>query len=170
VADTLLRDLLGHTIQRRLRRTAAAAEEPGEFLAFHFSQAAEDQAWLNFLVREALARGDGPVAHETERKPVIATQVDEVRRRQAAGLIDPDLDPEIVRLAAFALANYPRIMRQITRMTTGLTANDPVFEKRWIAFLKQLGQRLKVGFEPAAVAQPESLGRQHSEGTRSENA
>jgi EmrB/QacA subfamily drug resistance transporter len=168
VADSLFRDLLGHTIERRVRRTTAAPEEPGEFLAFHFSQAAEDQAWLNFLVREALARGDGPVPHEAERQPVIAMQVEEVRRRQVAGFIDPDLDPELVRLAAFALANYPRILRQITRMTTGLAANDPVFEKRWTAFLRQLGPRLKGRTESAAAAPPESPGRQHSEGVNAQ--
>ena len=37
VADSLFRDLLGHTIERRAWRTAAAPEEPGEFLAFYVS-------------------------------------------------------------------------------------------------------------------------------------
>jgi hypothetical protein len=43
---------------------------------------------------------------------------------RADGLIDPDLDPALVRLMAFALATYPRVFRQITRMTTGLPPDD----------------------------------------------
>ena len=73
---------------------------------------------------------------------MIALQVDEIRRRQAMGLIDQKLDPELVRLAIFALTSYPRILRQVTRMTTGLTANDAAFDARWTAFLRDIGHRL----------------------------
>jgi len=93
-------------------------------------------------VREALAVGDREVPHEAERKPVIAMQVDEIRKRQAEGYIDSSLDPELVRLAVFALSSYPRIMSQVTRMTTGLRVTDPAFDARWTAFLRELGDRL----------------------------
>jgi hypothetical protein len=52
----------------------------------------------------------------------------------------------------------------VAAATTGMAADDPAFEKRWTAFLRQLGPRLKSGTESAAVALPESPGRQHSEG------
>jgi hypothetical protein len=142
VGDAIFKDLLGHTIERRRKRLLEAPGEAGEFVAYHYSEGAHDQAWLNFLVREALAVGDREVPHEAERKPVIDIQVDEIRKRQAEGYIDKSLDPELVRLAVFALSSYPRIMRQVTRMTTGLPATDPAFDARWTAFLRELGHRL----------------------------
>jgi hypothetical protein len=45
-------------------------------------------AWLNYLQREALTYGDGRVPHESQRLPVTAAQVDEIRRRQRTGLIE----------------------------------------------------------------------------------
>ena len=56
---------------------------------------------------------------------MIHAQVDEIRRRQSAGLIDAGLDPRFVRLLGFALASYPRLLPQITRMTTGTAPEDP---------------------------------------------
>lgn len=135
-------DVLSRVADRRLRRTEQAPMDPGEFLAYHFDTASEDGAWLTYLAREGLAYGDGPIPHEADRLPVIQAQVDEIRRRQHAGLIDPDLDPELVRLLGFALASYPRLLPQITRMTTGLRADDPRFVTAWEGFLRDLGQRL----------------------------
>jgi hypothetical protein len=50
---------------------------------------------------------------------------------------------------AFALATYPRIFRQITRMTTGLPPDDPRFAAAWSAFLRELGRRLAPGEQHA---------------------
>ena len=89
--------------------------------------------------QEALTYG---TPYEQERLPVIEAQVDEIRRRQNAGLIDPQLDPRLVRLLAFALASYPRLLPQITRMTTGTPPGDPQFIAEWETFVRALGKRL----------------------------
>ena len=94
--------------------------------------------------REALTYGAGPIPHEHERLPVIQAQVDEIRRRQQAGLIDQRLDPRLVRLLGFALASYPRLLPQITRMTTGTPPEDPAFVAEWEAFLRHLGDLLHI--------------------------
>jgi hypothetical protein len=135
-------EILAQTSERRLRRAAQAPEPLGDFLAFHFQQGMEDRAWFVFLTREALTTGDGPVTHEAERLPVIQRQVDEIRERQAKGIIPPELDPALVRLMAFALASYPRVFHQITRMTTGLSPTDPEFIQTWSDFLRDLGARI----------------------------
>jgi hypothetical protein len=57
-------------------------------------------------------------------------------------VIDGELDPRLVRLLGFALTSYPRLLPQITRMTTGLTPSDPRFVAEWEAFLRQMGPRL----------------------------
>jgi hypothetical protein len=142
IGDRLFGDILSHVTERRLRRVQEAPRTPGEFLAYHFDAGAEDGAWLSYLLREGLAYRNGPVPHEDERMPVIQAQVDEVRRRQAEGVIDPSLDPQLVRLLGFALATYPRAVPQVTRMTTGAAPDDPAFVRRWEGFLRDVGDRI----------------------------
>jgi hypothetical protein len=144
VGDRLFEDVLSRVTERRLRRTEEAPKDPGEFFAFHFEAAREDGAWLSYLEREALTYGAGPIPHEHERRPVIEAQVDEIRRRQREGLIDPSLDPRLVRLLGFALASYPRLLPQITRMTTGTPPDDPRFIAQWETFIRSLGERLAI--------------------------
>jgi hypothetical protein len=143
VGDRLFAEEFAQMRERRLRRTEEAPDDPSEFLAYHFDEGAVDSAWLTYLVREALQHGSGPVPREEERLPVIQAQVDEIRRRQDAGLIAAELDPALVRLLAFALTNYPRVLPQITRMATGRPPDDPQFMADWEAFLRQIGERLR---------------------------
>jgi hypothetical protein len=138
--------------ERRLRRTEQAPLEPGEFLAFQYGAGAEDTAWLHYLMREALGYGNAEVPHEQDRVPVLQAQVEEIRRRQAAGLLPTDLDPALLRLFAFALASYPRMFPQITRMTTGMTPDDPKFTAAWDDPLRRVGQQLHASAQRTARA------------------
>ncbi|MBO1329712.1 MFS transporter [Streptomyces sp. VRA16 Mangrove soil] len=145
IGDRLFADVLAHVRERRLRRTQEAPESFGDFLAYHYGAQAEDDAWLAYLQREALAYAHGKVPHEDERLPVLRAQVEEVRRRQEAGRVPQDMDPELLRLLAFAVASYPRLLPQITRMVTGLNPDDPRFADRWAQFLRGLGERIETG-------------------------
>lgn len=143
IGDRMFRDILTHVAERKLRRAGQAPQDPGDFLAYHFREISQDAAWLNYLQREALTHGAGPIPHEPSREPVIEAQIEEIRRRQQAGLIDPGLDPRLVRLLAFAVASYPRLLPQITRMTTGMTPDDPEFAAGWEQFLHHLGDLIR---------------------------
>ncbi|HEY8642546.1 MAG TPA: MFS transporter [Candidatus Dormibacteraeota bacterium] len=145
MADQLFSEILEKVTERRTRRVHEAPMAPGDFLVYHFEAAADDKAWLNYLIREALAYGSATVPHEADRLPMIQAQVDEMRRRQELGLVTTDFDPAVLRLLAFALTNYPRILPQITRMTTGQSPEDPAFKKRWGELLRGLGDRLGPG-------------------------
>jgi hypothetical protein len=90
-------------------------------------------------MREALVFGNRPVPQEAERQEAVSAQVQEIRDRQAAGLLPADLDPGQLRLLGFALINYPRMLPQITRMATGMTPENPNFTARWEALLRELG-------------------------------
>jgi EmrB/QacA subfamily drug resistance transporter len=154
IGDRMFGDVLSRVAERKLRRTEQAPEDPGEFFAFHVDAIGEDGAWLRYLQREALRYGSRPIPHEAQRLPVIDAQVQEIRRRQQAGLIDPKLDPRLVRLLGFALASYPRLLPQITRMTTGKASDDPSFVAEWEAFVRHLGQLL-------AAREPGGLPTEH---------
>lgn len=145
IGDRLFKDILAEVTERRLSRTQHSPLEPGDFLAYHYEQNGADQGWLNYLAREALIYRDGEVPYEEQRTPVIQRQVDEIRSRQADGVIDAGLDPTVVRLLAFALASYPRLQPQIVRMTTGLDVSDPQFTARWQQLLRKVGDSLAAG-------------------------
>ncbi len=127
LGDRLVHDLVAHVIERRLQLVHDAPLPVGEFLAHHFRGAEADLAWLHYLMREALVFGNRPVPEEEERQAAVSLQVEEIRARQAAGLLPADLDPGHLRLLGFALINYPRMLPQITRMTTGMTPENPGF-------------------------------------------
>jgi MFS family permease len=139
LGDRLVQDLVAHVIERRLQRVHDAPQAIGDFLAFHFRGAEADVAWLHYLMREALVYGNRPVPSEKERQEAVSLQVQEIRDRQAAGLLPADLDPGHLRLLGFALMNYPRMLPQITRMTTGMTPDNPSFVARWEALLREVG-------------------------------
>jgi MFS family permease len=143
IGGGLLADVLSHVTERRTLRTQQAPAAPGEFLAFHFHAGEADTAWLHYLMREALAYGNQAVPHESERMPVIRAQVDEVRRRQADGLLRADMDPAILRLLGFALVSYPRLLPQVTRMTTTMSPDDPKFVAAWEDLLRRIGDLLE---------------------------
>jgi EmrB/QacA subfamily drug resistance transporter len=141
IGDRLFEDILGHVKERRIERISDAPMAPGDFLAYNFEAGREDGAWLNYLLREALAFGSREVPYEDRRQPVIDAQVDEVQRRQAEGVVDPGLDPRLLRLLGFALVSYPRLLPQITRMVTGKDPDDPEFISEWEDFLREIGER-----------------------------
>ena len=150
MGDRLVEDLLAHVADRRISRAREAPLAPGEFLAFHYREGASDVPWLRYLMREALVYGGQSVPHEGERKDIIATQVEEVRQRQHAGVLPADLDAGQLRLLGFALVSYPRMLPQITRMATGMTPDDPRFIEEWTALLREVGGALAEAARQAA--------------------
>src|SRR5262249_7114064 len=143
MGDRALLALLQHTIEHRTARAEEAPRAPGEFLVHHYVRMGkEDRAWLRYLVEEALARGAGLIPHEAERVRVTARQVDEIRSRQAEGLIDEAFDPADLRLMAFALPSYPRLLPQVGRLAGGHTPAPPDFDELWQRLLRQVGARL----------------------------
>jgi hypothetical protein len=115
-----------------------------------------DVPWMRYLMREALVYGNGPIPHEDERMKVIDAQVKEARDRQAEGLLPAGIDPAHLRLAAFALVSYPRMLPQITRMTTGRTADDPRFVADWETLLRVVGSSLEEHAHREQIPAPSS--------------
>jgi EmrB/QacA subfamily drug resistance transporter len=143
VGGSLFEDVLSHIAARRTLRTREAPAAPGEFLVYHFRTGEADAAWLHYLMREALTYGNRTVPHEAERLPVIKAQVEEIRRRQAEGLLPKDIDPAMLRLFGFALVSYPRLLSQVTRMTTTMSPDDPKFAAAWENLLRRIGNLLE---------------------------
>jgi MFS family permease len=154
MGDGLVSEMTARVADRRLQRTREAPRPPGDFLAYHFDAGAVDTAWMRYLMREALVYGGGPVPHEAERMKVMEAQIGEARERQAEGLLPAGLDPAQLRLAAFALVSYPRMLPQITRMATGHTADDPSFVADWEKLLRTIGASLEDRARREQIDQP----------------
>ncbi|CAG6394602.1 MFS transporter [Streptomyces cocklensis] len=147
VGDRQFQDVLGKVTEERLHQDQEAPEGLGSYWVHNFRVAHQDAPWISYLAREALAYGDRRVPHESDRAGVLDARIAEIRERQRRGSLPDRLDADLLGLLSFALANYPRLLPQITRMTTGLSPRDPRFEERWEEFLRQLGDLL----EPASA-------------------
>jgi EmrB/QacA subfamily drug resistance transporter len=103
----------------------------------------EEQAWIRYLMQEALESGGRFEMLPEERESLIQRFVQDTRDRQARGLVRRDIDPEYLTLLLFAVSFYPRMFAAVTRTMTGLDPSDPEFERRWSAFLRELAKRFE---------------------------
>lgn len=81
VSERFIDELRNRTIQRKTARGKEAPHDLAGYLVYNYIEAGEDQEWITFITREALAVGNGPVPHEEERRQVIEGFVDEIRQR-----------------------------------------------------------------------------------------
>ncbi|XES01069.1 hypothetical protein HEP87_61950 [Streptomyces sp. S1D4-11] len=77
--------------------------------------------------------------HEEQRTEAIQARVDEIGRRQRDGVLGERLDAGLLRPPSFATAYCPRLVPQVTRMLTGLDADDPRVRERWADVLRTVG-------------------------------
>ncbi len=117
-------------------------DRPSRLFVERFRMRAKDQAYIRFLTWEAAGRRRNSVPGEQARRRRIAQYGSELRHMQAEGKLPRDMDHRMIQLAILCLATYPMAFRQITRLVTGRDSTDPAFQRRWIAFLDQLGKRL----------------------------
>jgi TetR/AcrR family transcriptional regulator len=116
------------------------APRPSELFAWRFQRMLGDREWIKLLTWEA-AQDDEPPNART-RRATIQRSVSLIGAAQKGALVPAELDPRLLQLAVFALANYPLAFAQITRMTTGMAASDRRFQVAWTSFLRKLGARL----------------------------
>lgn len=92
-----------------------------------FAGAGENQRhWVRLLVWQELSGYREEGATDYRR-----SMVDDLRRRQEAGEIAPDLDPAFVQLALFGAALAPTLLGQFAEDFTGLPAGSPEFAERY---------------------------------------
>jgi TetR/AcrR family transcriptional regulator len=133
------------------------SQEPSEIFAWRFRRMLGDLEWIRLLTWEAVQTDVAPPPNEDARRATIKEAIAAIKAAQKNRLIPADFDPRLLQLAIFALATYPLAFSQITLMTTGIPAADKRFHAKWIAFLRQLGERLLLS--PGAKA---SAGEHHS--------
>ncbi len=120
----------------RLTTRPAAGPTARDFLRLHMWEALQHDA-------------RHPVEGEELRLQSAHDRVEAIRAEQAAGGIDPTLDPAQLALAELALLMFPAAFPQLTRLITGASPDSPEFRAAQSRFFVQLADRLAV---PAEVA------------------
>jgi AcrR family transcriptional regulator len=141
------------TLQRADALAASGADEnmlsaadslaqPELLFVWRFHRALTDLEWVRFLTWEAAQGKESGIPGEGERQRTIRKSISAIKTAQEDGRLAEGLDPDLLQLAVFALANYPLAFAQITKMATGRSPSDPTFRKDWSAFLAELGKRV----------------------------
>jgi AcrR family transcriptional regulator len=120
-----------------------SAPDPASLFRARFELSNTEVVWLRLVAWEAAAHlPRAPILNETRRTEAIARQIGRLEQMQEEGTLDERWNPCLVQLAMYALVTYPQTFSQITRMVTGLDADDPEFQRQWATFLEQLGSLL----------------------------
>ncbi len=127
-------------------------------LGLLFERLTDSRDYLRLLMWEALEHGgegvEGVEAEE-ERRASLGRVLGRVRAAQAEDRVPADLDPGLLVLAELAMAAYPLVFPQVTRMLLDVDADDPVFQRSYAEFLRMLGDRLGLAGRAAPSSGPD---------------
>jgi TetR/AcrR family transcriptional regulator len=117
-------------------------ENAAEVFADRFGQTVKDTAYVRFLTWEAASARNGTLPGKNERQQRIARYGAALRAMQTEGHLPHTLDHRLLHLAIVALSTYPMAFGHMTRLITGRSNKDPVFQRQWREFLHNLGVNL----------------------------
>ena len=146
--EGLFREMLRDKITRRVERFNSYSSDLIDGLPLLFEQNHQDADWVRLLAWESLQTKGERVVNETDRSQRASETNALIRQQQAGQKIMAEIEPEHFHLAMASLTIFPVAFRQLTRMITGKSATDPVFQRDYARFLKCLAS----AFRPPPVA------------------
>ncbi|WP_437300178.1 TetR/AcrR family transcriptional regulator [Sorangium sp. So ce426] len=117
-------------------------DDPRQGLPFWYDIARNDVTWVRLMQWEALDSGDGEVVGEPERRLRIKAICKALRARQEKGLLPRELETEPLLLMMIGLSIMPTAFPQVTRIVTGTSPDDEMFQRRWMTFLNHFAEYL----------------------------
>jgi AcrR family transcriptional regulator len=110
----------------------------GTFFDFHAAN-----PWVARLLQwEALNFGSNRVPNEEDRTAHFRRHVEQLRQAQAAGTVDPSLDPEQTLLSLIGLISICFMAPQTTRMVTGEDPRHPRALERRREHIMEMARRI----------------------------
>ena len=144
----LFREMLRDKIARRVERFHSYSSDLIDGLPLLFEQNHQDGDWVRLLAWESLQTKGERVVNEADRSRWASEINALIRQQQAGGKIMAEIEPEYFHLAMVSLTIFPAAFQQLTRMITGKSAADPVFQRDYARFLKCVAP----AFRPPLVA------------------
>jgi AcrR family transcriptional regulator len=106
-----------------------------------------NQRWRRMLAWEGIEY-DGQPGEIQARDARIANwriRTETIRRAQSEGLLDPELDPELLALLLLTVTLSKEALPQLVQLVTGMDATSPEYADRLAAFNGQLLRALRPG-------------------------
>ena len=139
----LFEAVLRHKVEQRVDLAHRMPDELAAILEFWFEQSLRDPSYLRLLIREALNDTGEEIVKEASRRAYYQEHTDAIAGFQEAGRLSNMYDPVYLNLAMTALAVFPAVFPQLTRMITGRTHEARAFKRDWKRLLGQLADDLK---------------------------
>jgi len=147
--EGLFRAVLHTKLAERMERFQSYAPAGlAEGLPLLFQQNCDDADWVRLTAWESLQTGKGSLYSwpDRRRRAVVTNKL--IRSQQKDGHLRPDSKPEHLHLALASLAVFPMALPQLVRVITGLTPDNPKFQREYARFL----ETLSAAFRPSMVA------------------
>ncbi|GAA1980738.1 TetR family transcriptional regulator [Kitasatospora viridis] len=141
--------LFGHVIDQELAKVMAAAspmpahcEDLGEFAGLLFDWHSANPNFLRLLRWEGLLLEPTPTSRDNERAAYYAERIAAVRSAQQAGRVGPDLLPQHLLYAVFALSAWWFAAPKVIAMVMAGVPDDSPQSRRaaLVALARKLGQ------------------------------
>ncbi len=136
--EKLFHEMLQDKLTSRVRRFHTYSADLIEGLPLLFEQNHQDADWVRLLGWESLQTNGGRVLDEADRRRRAQATNALIRRQQAEGKIMAEIKPKHFHLVMSSLAIFPVAFQQLTRLITGKSASDPIFQRDYARFLKQI--------------------------------
>ena len=140
--ERLFQELHNVRFRPHLENPETLPSKSADLLADRFKKHAGDSDYIRFLTWEAASGRTRNLPGHAARQQRIGHYGSAISKMQRNGQLPPDLNPRFIHLAALALSTYPMAFGQITRLVTGRSSSDPKFQREWIRFLREIGNRL----------------------------
>jgi AcrR family transcriptional regulator len=152
----LFRAVLEHKMADRVSWMDQAPEDPMEIMPYWFKLICNDTDWIRLLVWEALQQPAEEIVHEAERRKSFERSIERIFTGQKRGQLSKVFNPRQLALSISALIVFPLAFPQLTRLATGFSATDPIFQRDRLQFLSQLAAALR---SQAQMKGPVRLGK-----------
>ena len=147
--EGLFRTVLHTKLAERMERFQSYAPDGlAEGLPLLFQQNCDDADWVRLTAWESLQTGKGNLYSwpDRRRRAIFTNKL--IRGQQKDGRLRPDSTPAHLHLALASLTLFPMALPQLVRVITGLTPDDPKFQREYRRFL----ETISAAFRPSAVA------------------
>lgn len=138
--DGLYRALAERWLERE-REFADPALPLGDLLVAYMRETIAQRDLTRLFLRDSVE--DGPQPEWDDAGPGEAAEVADLRRRQEAGELAPELDPAFVLLVLQAMASVGVSFPGDVRRWTGLEPDSEAFAERYGEQLKLIAERLR---------------------------
>lgn len=135
--EALFREVLRAKMSERQAWADNLPDDPAETLPFWFQAACRDRDWIRLLAWEALQGSESRIIDADRRLAQVERRLRRLKERQARGVISAEFEARQVMLTMVSLTTFPVAFPQLTRLITGKSVHDPVFQAERINFLKK---------------------------------